>query len=69
MENLTIQDVRNQLQAIRELRDDIELQQSVEHELHSAVLKSIAAGCDNASDLAKEALKSEDIPFPRWTII
>jgi hypothetical protein len=45
---------------------DFEQAQLNEIELHRFALSEIAAGCQRPSLIAAEALKSTEVPFPRW---
>lgn len=51
---------------IRDQRHDDEAAHSLEDDLWGEVLREIAAGADNAAELAAAALKSNDIDFARW---
>jgi hypothetical protein len=45
---------------------DLESAAITEGELRNFALTEIADGCDSPAELAAEALKSADVPFPRW---
>lgn len=60
---LTVDDVRNAVAQISENSGDDEMAHIKEDNLHRAVLGAIANGAPNAADLAREALKTEEIQF------
>lgn len=57
--------VAEQIAAIRDMTHDPERAHSAERDLWRTVLEMAAAGHDVAA-AAKEALKTEEIDFPRW---
>ena len=60
-------DVEHALGILRELVDDPESAHIAEKQLWRGVLLSIAVGlAGNAADMAKLAVESQDIDFPRW---
>ena len=64
---MTIEEVQNCVQDIASIAGDPEDQHELEDKLHVDVLKQVAASGDQIlSALAKEALKTQDIDFPRW---
>jgi hypothetical protein len=63
---MTIEEVRAEVRHIAAAAGDPEAAHSNEDALWANVLRAIAAGVDDAADLAAEALKTEDIRFPRW---
>ena len=69
---MTIEDVRNSVEEIRDLADvkkDDELAHVQEDILYQDVLKNIASGelsLENAILFAQEALKTNKIDFSRW---
>ena len=66
--NITMYGVKKLLRQIRKFHrlNDPEIAHSREDELFQKVLKAIANGVDNPQELAKEALKSTKLDFPRW---
>jgi uncharacterized protein with von Willebrand factor type A (vWA) domain len=63
---VTVDDVRAEVEAIRAIASDDERAHGREDELHQAVLVAISDGAANAVDLAREALKTQDVKFARW---
>jgi tellurite resistance protein len=63
---VTVEDVRAEVEAIRAIARDDERAHGREDELHQAVLVAISDGAANAVDLAREALKTQDVKFARW---
>ena len=57
--------VAERLEEIRDMTHDPERAHSAERDLWRTVLEMAAAGCEVAG-AAKEALKTEDVDFPRW---
>ncbi len=51
---------------INNAKSDPELAHSNEDSLYWSVLDAVANGNPNAIDMAKEALKTKEIDFPRW---
>lgn len=65
---MTIDDVREQLDRIRQISGDPEAAHSAEDAMRENVLLAIAHGrTDDPAALATEALRSGAIDFPRWT--
>ncbi|WP_433701746.1 hypothetical protein [Nocardiopsis sp. CA-288880] len=63
---MTPQDIRDRVARIEANRDDDETAHSMEDDLYTDVLKAIAGGAPNATELAREALRTVDIDFARW---
>lgn len=63
---LTVKYVEEMLDRIKGSADDPEIAHSFEDDLAWNVLFSIAANPLGAQELAKAAIKSQDIEFPRW---
>lgn len=64
---MTIDDVQARIEAIRNLEGDPEAQHSMQDNLHCDVLEAIASGeCADPAALAKAALETLSIKFPRW---
>lgn len=61
---ITVEYIKKEISDIREL--DPESAHSSEDDLHQDVLKAIANGATNPAELAREALKSLKLDFPRW---
>lgn len=64
----TIKGIRSFIADLAEMAGDAESAHSAEDQLHQGVLAIIANGehDDSAAALAREALKSRDLDFPRW---
>jgi len=63
---MTVDDVRERVENIRQAAFDDEVAHGMEDELYAEVLKAIANGADSPEKLAAEALKTEKIEFSRW---
>lgn len=63
---MTIDEVRQRVESIKNDDGDDEAQHAAEDDLHVSVLRAIADGAENAAELAAEALKTCDIDFCRW---
>ena len=63
---MTIEEVRQAVQAVKDKSDDAEVAHGAEDALHQNVLDEIANGNPNAVELAREALKTIDLNFARW---
>jgi hypothetical protein len=64
---LTVEQVAKRVAAIdKKAVNDDEGAHASQDKLYVAVLKAIARGAPDAADLAKEAVKVEDISFCRW---
>lgn len=63
---MTVDEVRQKVEAMRVARYDPEKLHGTEDQLHEEVLQAIADGAANAQALASEALKTRDVVFPRW---
>ena len=59
--------VKKTVREIASLAHDPDAAHGREDKLFAAVLKAIAEGAPNASELAAAALKSKEIRFSRWT--
>lgn len=55
------------LASIEQAAGDPERAHVLEDELHRYALRLIANGCPTPDLVARSALKSEEIRFPRWT--
>jgi len=64
---MDIQWIRDAVENIRELVRDNEKAHSLEDDLWEEVLNAIACGASNPQELAREALKTQEIEFNRWT--
>jgi hypothetical protein len=60
---MEIKDVLERVEAIRSEADDAEVAHGMEDALHQDVLKFLA---DQGNELAKAALLTWEISFPRW---
>ncbi|MBD0888705.1 hypothetical protein GRI01_00410 [Lactobacillus gasseri] len=64
---MEIKDVIDGVKEIKEEQSDPEVAHLLEDNLYEQVLNEIAFGkCSNSKKIAKEALKTKDIPFSRW---
>lgn len=64
---ITTTDVRHRVAEIEAKTHDPEVAASLEHALWVDVLTTIARpGCVTSGALARAALKTRDIDFPRW---
>ncbi|RLU81209.1 hypothetical protein CTZ27_33160 [Streptomyces griseocarneus] len=63
---MSVEDVAHRLAEIAHHQDDDEVAHGLEEQLHSDVLRAIAAGAPDAQILAAAALRSETIDFARW---
>lgn len=61
------EEVKERVDLINKCKGDYEAAHDMEDELYIDVLKHIAEGGENAQQLAKEALKSQEIDFVRYT--
>ena len=65
--DMTVEDVRSHLKAIRDHRHDPEGAHALEDTMRESVLLAIATGrCVDPKACAAEALKSNEIAFDRW---
>jgi len=64
---LTVDQVKERVAKIVQIRSDDEAAHSEEDLLHFEVLQAIADGnCEDPAACAREALKTEEIEFSRW---
>ena len=64
---MTNNEVKQRVKNIKDCsRDDYEAAHSMEDTLHQDVLQVISDGAENAVELAKAALKTKKIEFPRY---
>lgn len=63
---MNIEQIKEQIKLIKGVAGDPEAAHSYEDALYEQVLQTIAKGAKNAPELAKEALKTTKIKFPRW---
>ena len=66
MAELTEFDVAKRVEAIIAMRGDYEAAHGAEDELHLDVLKAIASGNVEAVGMARVAIMTEGIDFPRY---
>lgn len=63
-------DIKNVKQTVQEIvnlsNDDPEMAHEKEDDLYLAVLGQVIAGNHQSKEMAKEALKTQMIDFPRW---
>jgi hypothetical protein len=62
---MTKNEVKQRVKDIKDNADDYESAHSMEDDLYQDVLNAIAEGAEDAVGLAKEALKTTKINFPR----
>ena len=63
---MDVDQVRNRVRHIDNIRSDDEAAHAEEDTLHQDVLQAIADGAANPAALAEEALKTKNIDFARW---
>ena len=63
---MNLQDVKNNVLKIYEMKGDAESAHIEEDNLHQEVLRQVANGNPEAKEMAKEALKTLEIDFCRW---
>jgi hypothetical protein len=64
---LTLDEVTDEVERIREIADDDEVAHNKEDALHQKVLKAIAAAeCADPAACAAAALRTLEIEFSRW---
>ena len=63
---LTPAQVRQRVAAIRQRQTDPEAAHILEDELYVVVLSAIAAGDEQAVELAREALRTRSLKHERW---
>lgn len=66
MKKFTVEIIEGRLSMIKAHSNDPEAAHSLEDDLFVSTLLAIAKGSDNPKELAKAALKSTKIKFPRW---
>lgn len=63
---ITVDEVRQSVAMIREMKDDNEAAHHAEKRLWEVVLASIVEGAENPAALAVAALATNSIEFSRW---
>ena len=63
---MNIEDVKKRVDKIKEKITDDEIAHGMENQLWQDVLQAIADGVENPAELAKEALKTNEVDFCRW---
>ena len=63
---MDVDQVRNRVRHIDNIRHDDEAAHIKEDDLHQDVLQAIADGAADPAALAREALKTKDLDFARW---
>lgn len=64
---MKLDELKKRIEEIKEIKDDPENAHIKADALYIDVLQSIADNtCENAVDMAREALTVEGIDFPRW---
>jgi hypothetical protein len=66
MKHLSVFEVNQLVEGVRANSNDGERAHSMEDDLREWVLEAIANGAPNAVELAKAALETSAIDFPRW---
>lgn len=62
-----VNEVKKWVDSIKDSRRDFEAAHVLEDELYLKILRGIAAGtCEDPQQVAKEAIKTQDINFPRY---
>ena len=63
---MTTDEIKERVAAIGKIAWDDEVAHGQEDQLYADVLRYLAAGLGEAAELAREALKTEEISFARW---
>ena len=63
---MNLEEVKRTIVLIDSIQDDYEEAHSIEDELYEAVLKEVVEGNVEAEEMAREALKTKKIDFPRY---
>lgn len=63
---MTLDDVLELVQGVSDSQGDPEMAHSREDDMYRAVLTAIADGALNARELARAALETSTMAFPRW---
>lgn len=63
---MEVKDIKNRIREIKLMAGDYEVAHSKEDSLRDDVLREIARGCPNPSELAKEVLKTSKLDFARY---
>lgn len=63
---MTVKEIKKTIKQIKELASDPESAHTVEDDLYFSVLEEISKNPSNAQVLAKKALKTKKVDFPRW---
>jgi hypothetical protein len=63
---MTIEEIRERVQKIRDIARDGEAAHLAEDGLHQDVLKAIADGAEDPRELAAAALATRELEFARW---
>lgn len=63
---MTVEDVRKTVKDIEAMKSDDEMAHAAEDSLYVNVLEAIRDGAKNHRELAREALRANDIRFARW---
>jgi hypothetical protein len=62
---MNINYIKEQIKVIEAKKRDYETAHARENALHKKVLRAIAHGAENSQELAREALRTVNISFPR----
>ena len=67
-ERMTVEEVAERLKIISDYarRHDHESAHAIEDDLYRDVLRAISHGAENAADLARSALATQEMTFERW---
>lgn len=63
---LTLEEIKIRIQEIKDISYDNEKAHGYEDQLREDILKAISEGAENAQEMAKLALSTNDIKFSRW---
>lgn len=63
---MTVEEVKKRVEQIDVCSSNYEGAHILEDDLYEKVLQAVAAGAENARELATEALKTKTIEFSRW---
>lgn len=62
---MTVEQIREEIEKIKASNPDDEAQHGMEDDLYLAVLTAIANGALNPTELAREAIKTQEMEFRR----
>ena len=63
---MTLSEVENMVRDINDCKDDFEMAHEMEDDLYRDVLKEMVAGNPESKEMARIALQTREINFPRY---